>query len=478
MRRFVGRKSELAGLQQLLAKKASSLIVIKGRRRIGKSRLAEQFAESFSRSVLLTGVPPEKGVTAKHQRDEFTRQMRRMQIPVFSPDDWGDLFTDLAIHCKKGRVLVILDEITWMGSLDPTFLPKLKTIWDTHFKKNPKLMLIISGSNSMWIDDNILSGTGFVGRISHQVTLKELPLHSCNEFWGTNRDKISSYEKFQVLSVTGGVPRYLEEIRPNLSAEQNLVALAYRSSGILFNEFEQIFSDLFTKRSRTYKQIVLQMITTNPTMEEIAKGLKRSKGGDLSVYLEDLEKAGFIRRDEGWLIAKQRQQRLGHYRICDNYVRFYLKYIRPHRRRIESDQMTTLPRGWKSIMGLQFENLVSNNALSLYHALGLSPDEIIWSGPYVQTANSRRQRCQVDYLIQTKHRVLYLCEVKFSEREVPFRVIQQAQERARRMKVPRGFSVRHCLIHVNGVSERLEQDEFFAHIVDFGTFLAAPAHPL
>lgn len=125
---FVGRKRELEELSGLLKKSSASLVVIKGRRRIGKSRLAEEFAKSFSKSFLFTGVPPEKGVTAQDQRKEFARQMRRYGIPILNSDDWGDLFQDLALHCKPGRILIILDEITWMGSEDPTFLPKLKTL--------------------------------------------------------------------------------------------------------------------------------------------------------------------------------------------------------------------------------------------------------------------------------------------------------------------------------------------------------------
>src|SRR5262245_3069645 len=111
MTRFIGRKQELDGLRGLLKKKSSSLVVIKGRRRIGKSRLAEEFSKEFSSHYLLTGIAPEKGVTAKDQRDEFRRQMRRLKIPVTESDDWGDLFTDLAIQCSKGNVLVVLDEI-------------------------------------------------------------------------------------------------------------------------------------------------------------------------------------------------------------------------------------------------------------------------------------------------------------------------------------------------------------------------------
>lgn len=470
MTRFIGRRQELEGLKGLLKKRVASLVVLRGRRRIGKSRLAEEYAHSFPTSYLLTGIPPQKGITAKAQRQEFARQMRKLRIPLTGLDDWGDLLTDLAYHCAKGRVLVILDEITWMGGLDPTFLPKLKTIWDTHFKKNPSLVLLLSGSNSAWIEENILSSTGFVGRISYQLRLQELPLHRCDEFWGTD-GRIGAYEKFKILAVTGGVPRYLEEIRTDLSAEQNLLALCYRPTGILFHEFDQVFSDLFSRRNQTYKELIHYASEGHYTMGEIAKGTGRSKGGDISQYLEDLVEGGFLARDSGWSIGNEREQRLGHYRVCDNYVRFYLKYIEPYKSRIESGKMESLPNGWMTIMGLQFENLVCNNWGPLFNHLGLKSHEVIWSNPYLQTATARTKGCQIDYLIQTKHRVLYLCEVKFSEREVAHSVTREVAEKAAKLKIPRGYSVRHVLIHVNGVCERVEQEDFFSHVIDFGSFL-------
>ena len=122
-------------------------------------------------------------------------------------------------------------------------------------------------------------------------------------------------------------------------------------------------------------------------------------------------------------------------------------------------------------MGLQFENLVCNNVDSLLSALELTPDEVVWSGPYFQKPGARQEGCQIDYLIQTKHRVLYICEIKFSDREVPYTVLKEIIEKSRRLKRPKGFSIRHVLIHVNGVSEGLEQDEFISNIVNFGEFL-------
>ena len=89
-----------------------------------------------------------------------------------------------------------------------------------------------------------MSSTGFVGRISYTLTLDELPLADCNKFWPKN---ISAYEKFKILAVTGGVPKYLEEINPKLAAEENIKKLCFTKGGFLVEEFEQIFSDLFIR---------------------------------------------------------------------------------------------------------------------------------------------------------------------------------------------------------------------------------------
>jgi len=257
---FVGRQRELQRLRALDGRKAASLVVVKGRRRIGKSRLIEEFAKD-SKFVSISGLPPTEGITAQHQRDEFARQMARVfLIPTPYGTDWSDLFWHLAHHTREGRVIILLDEISWLGIKDPTFLGKLKNAWDLHFKKNPKLILVLCGSVSSWIEKNILSSTGFVGRIDLILTVTELSLSECNEFWGAQKKLLSPYEKLKVLAVTGGVPRYLESISPKLSAEENIKQLCFVREGFLFNEFEQIFNDLFARRSETYKEILKGII--------------------------------------------------------------------------------------------------------------------------------------------------------------------------------------------------------------------------
>ena len=152
---FVGRLLELDRLKSLWKRKVASLVVIKGRRRIGKSRLVEEFSKNV-KFISFSGLAPSDAITAQDQRDEFARQLARtFQIPIPYSKDWGDLFWHLNHYTQNEKVVILLDEISWMGMRDKTFLAKLKNAWDLNFKKNPNLIFIICGSISSWIEKNI-----------------------------------------------------------------------------------------------------------------------------------------------------------------------------------------------------------------------------------------------------------------------------------------------------------------------------------
>ncbi|MEM9417322.1 MAG: ATPase, partial [Bacteroidota bacterium] len=125
---FIGRKKELAQLQILHNKQIASLVVVKGRRRIGKSRLITEFASQNKRSKLwsFAGLAPQEGMDAQSQRDHFARQLALLRkVPPFTFQDWSDALQHLALHLRASDI-VLLDEISWMGDKDPSFIPKLK----------------------------------------------------------------------------------------------------------------------------------------------------------------------------------------------------------------------------------------------------------------------------------------------------------------------------------------------------------------
>lgn len=468
---FVGRENELNSLNNFLNKRTASLIVVRGRRRIGKSRLIEEFAKKYM-FYSFSGMPPTPETTASAQRDEFANQLgEKIGIPGIKADDWSTLFLLLSKNIQHGRVVVLFDEISWMGSKDPNFPGKFKNAWDLHFKKNDKLIFILCGSSSAWIEKNILSSTGFVGRISFTLTLDEILIKDCLKFWGTTAKNIAAYEILKILSVTGGIPKYLEEIDPKISAEDNIRKMCFIKGGFLVDEFEHIFSTLFLRRSEMYQKIVEILGGGTKEIKEICIELGVAQTGRMTEYLQELELSGFVKRDYSWNIKTGQDSELSNYRLSDNYLRFYLKYIKRYKTKIDRNNftfksLTALPE-WFAVLGLQFENLVLNNRHFIWKKLGVRNEDIVSENPFFQHTTKNIAGCQIDYMIQTKYNCLYVCEIKFSKNQIGANVINEVQEKINRIKKPKGFSCRPVLIHVNGVSQDILDNDFFAEIIDF-----------
>ncbi len=472
---FIGRHEELTTLQSVLKKTTASFVVIRGRRRIGKSRLIREFCQG-KHFIYLSGIPPQKNTTAQSQRDHFALSLQeKLRIPLPRSDDWSHLFNILSFYTETGRVIVILDEISWIGSKDTDFLGKLKNAWDLQLALNPELVLIVCGSVSSWIERNILSHTGFVGRVSIDMHLQELPIQDCAKFWNSQKAHVSSNEIFKVLSVTGGVPKYLEEIIPSESAEENIKRICFKKDGILFNEFNKIFNDLFSKENEKYRKIVHRLAEGKASLDDIYKTLEVQPSGACKDYMEDLIQAGFVARDYTWNLKTNEPSNLSYFRLSDNYLRFYLKMIEPQNKQIRQDLftkrgITTLPN-WSNILGHQFENLVLNNIPCLIEKLGIPLDEIQNVGPFFQKKNKAQRGCQIDLLIQTSYQCLYVCEVKFSKHPITAGVIEEVKTKIKNLTTPKSFSIKPVLIHVNGVNDHVSDSTFFAKIIDFSDFL-------
>lgn len=358
---------------------------------------------------------------------------------------------------------------------DPTFLAKLKTAWDDYFSKNPELTLILCGSVSSWIRDNIINDTAFLGRITLDMSLDELPLNVCNEFWGAQKEKISAYEKLKLLSVTGGVPRYLELIKPNLTAEENIRQMCFIKESMLVKEFKHIFVDIFGKRSPIYESIVGHLVSGKKTADELSNLQKVSYTGTFSGYLNDLTQAGFITQDYTWSLKSGKISKLNYYRLKDNFLRFYLKYILPNKERInkghfEECNIASLD-GWQTILGLQFENLVLNNYKRIIEILNIKQENIIFDNPFFQRKTARQTGVQIDYLIQTKFNTVYLCEIKFHRNKIKTNIIDEVEKKIKALSLPRNMSIRPVLIHVNGVCDEVIDQQYFCEIIDFSELL-------
>ncbi len=472
---FVGRKTELALLKPFLQKKTASLIVVKGRRRVGKSRMVEEFARNRT-FYKFTGLAPVQGVSAQTQRDEFARQLsEQLNVPFIESTDWGTLFALLGRLVQNDQIIMLFDEISWMAHDDDTFLSKLKNAWEDYYKKNSRLILILCSSVSTWIEKNIISSTGYFGRLSWTLHLDPLPLHDCYAMLKAQGFTTTNMEIFKILAVTGGVPWYIEQMDAKLTADENIKRQCFTAGGVLEKDFDLIFHELFSKRDSIYKTIILTLENGPIDFNTVSIKANYPKSGRLSDYLDDLIKAGFVNKDETWSLKTGRKLSLYHYRLSDNYLRFYLKYILPkkpdiEKNRVQSFQLSSLS-GWETIMGLQFENLVVNNRHELYSALNIKPEDVVYDNPYFQNKTKKQDGCQIDFLIQTKINILYVVEVRFSKNHIGSKVISDVKEKIQNINLPKNMVCLPVLVHVNGVSEQVLNGSYFHAIIDFGDYL-------
>ena len=467
---FVGRNELLQQLDDLWRKRTASLVTCRGRRRIGKSTLIERFAgKTADHFIEIVGLAPRKGMTDRRQRTNFSEGLARFTgKPLMPARTWGQAFDQLdeAIPAR-GKTVVLLDEISWMGCRNPDFAGFLKTAWDTRLKKHDRLVLVVCGSVSSWIAENILNSTGFVGRNSLDLEVKELPIRDCMKVIGPRAERLSVREKLDILSVVGGVPRYLEEFKAEYSVEENIRRMCFTPEGLLFREYEETFSAVFGSRMKTRERLLRSISTGSQSASELADRIGIPVNGKLSRALRDLEYAGFAERTSGVNPATGADIREERYRVKDNYARFYLHYIEPRRRAISRrlfrfsslEQM----KGWDTDLGLQFENLVLNHVTDLFPHLGLESSLVLSAAPYVQKGNSNHRGCQIDLLIQTQ-RSLVVVEIK-RRKEIDGRIIDEVAEKVARLKRRKDLTVRTALVYAGELAKSVAAEDYFDFIV-------------
>jgi hypothetical protein len=168
---------------------------------------------------------------------------------------------------------------------------------------------------------------------------------------------------------------------PFYGREFNIQRMCFTPEGLLFKEFDPIFHDLFSRRDKVYREIVAALVNGSLDLEELYAALGVGKTGKISEYSADLVQAGFLSRDYTWDLKMADEGKHSKLRLSDNYVRFYLKYVQPNRRRIERGTLSRLPN-IDGILGLQFENIVLKNRLAIFERLHIDPNDVLYDNPF------------------------------------------------------------------------------------------------
>ena len=465
--KFYGRQDELAELSKIrdLSREAARFTVVTGRRRVGKTELIDRaFNDGRMPYIYLL-------VTRRSEKDLcgiFQEEVKRT-VPINlygAPERFGQLFESIMEYSVHEPLTLVIDEFQEFDIIDPAIFGDIQGAWD-RYHKTAKINLVVCGSVSTWIEENILNNTGFVGRASLNLDVGELPLRHCVRFWGEKAARIAPREIFDLLSVTGGVPRYLEDVDPGLSAAENIRRLCFLPKAPLRDDFSKIFNSVFGEAAET-KRTILEALSDGPLgVSELAEKLGTERSGYLSRHLEQLTVAGFVSEDAGLNPETGRPLRLTRFRLRDNYTRFYLKCIRPNgpvidRGAFSFASLESLP-GWETILGFQFENLVAANLAELLPLLGMGGVLLTSAAPYRQKAGARKTGCQIDLLLQAG-RTACVVEIK-RRRTIGREVEDEVAAKIAALRLPRGITVRAALVYDGELSPAVEAGGFFDALV-------------
>ncbi|MEM7802455.1 MAG: ATP-binding protein, partial [Chloroflexota bacterium] len=327
---FVGRYTELGEIDRLWQSNNASLLVVYGRRRVGKTRLFTHWKKHNGHSLYWVA----EQVPAFDQLRSFSRALFRFENPDakvpsgVAYEDWSTAFWHVAQLARKRRIALLIDEVNYLIESDANFIGILQTAWD-HDLKDTNILLGLSGSNSSVIEKQIFSYSAPMhGRTSKKLVLKPLPFGTSREFY-PNYDRL---ERIKVYAMFGGVPAYWEKFDDSLAIEENIERNLIGSTYLL-DEPTYLLSD-HINTPNTYAGIMRAIALGHHTVTEIQRYTQLPKS-KVSKYLITLLDTGFVSRTLP--VSEDQQSRKSRYVITDHYMRFFYRYLSSNRSIIETD---------------------------------------------------------------------------------------------------------------------------------------------
>ncbi len=333
MNKFVNRIKEREFLEKEYNKKDSSFIVVYGRRRIGKTALLSEFIKNKDALFFLATEESET-----ENRNAFTKKVaeytNNQLLENAKISDWETLFTYLASFEPNKRKLIIIDEFQYIGKSNPTFISRLQKIWDTVLK-NSDIMLILCGSLiNMMYDQTLSYSSPLYGRRTGQLKMKQISFKYYNEFFPTGLDTKQLIESY---AVTGGIPKYIESFDTYTDIYEAIEKCVLSRESYLYEE-PNFLLEKEVQDVGSYFSIIKTIASGKEKPSEIAAALE-IKSTNLPKYLNVLIDLDILEREVPATESNPEKSKMGLYKIKDNYIRFWFKFIYPYRSYIETDHI-------------------------------------------------------------------------------------------------------------------------------------------
>lgn len=352
MTQFVDRAEELAALEQEYARDGASLVILYGRRRVGKTTLISEFIKNKQALFFLATRESESQNRLAFQAKaaDFTGNDLLREATVTG---WDLIFKAVMDAPRSGKPVIVIDEFQYIGKSNPAFLSIFQRIWD-ELLKHRQVMVILCGSLIHMMESQALSyGSPLYGRRTAQIRLRPIPFWYYPEFFP---DKPRN-ELIELYAVTGGVPKYIESFMDAGDIYESIRACVLNRFGYLYDEPSFLLQQEVSGIG-SYFSLLKTIAAGKHKLSEIAAALE-IKATSLTKYLKTLSDLDILEREVPVTEEDPEKSKRGLYRITDNYIKFWFLFVYPNKSFLERGQE-------EIVMDKIREGFIKNHAAFVY----------------------------------------------------------------------------------------------------------------
>lgn len=414
---IIGRKNEIAELRRCYESGRAEFVAVYGRRRVGKTFLINEVLHD-QMTFRHTGLSPygQRRSTLKDQLQNFYYSLLRYGMDGISqPKSWMEAFFQLERLLEQSdngsRQCVFIDELPWMDTARAGFLTALEAFWNGWGCSRHNLMLVVCGSATSWMLDNLINNKGgLYGRLTCEIKLSPFSLKECEEFFLSRNIKMSRYNVVQAYMILGGIPFYLNHYNPAYSLPQNIDALFFARKAKLGDEFDRLFHSVFDNAEDCMK--IIRLLATRHagyTRQEIADKTGLQGNGDFTKMMKALIGSDFVVKYTPFGMSRSQQ----YYKLADSFCWFWI-HFKESKRITQEDYWTKhlTESDVASWRGIAFEEVCLRHIRQIKSALGISGISTQESA-YIAKGDASQPGMQIDLLIDRADDVVNLCEMKY-----------------------------------------------------------------
>ena len=413
---IIGRNAEKQELQRYCNSGKPELLIVYGRRRVGKTYLIKEFFEG-NFAFYFTGTV---GVSNSVNLANFDSALAEFNSTSKCPSkNWGDAFGKLKAllsgKVKKygDKKVVFIDEMPWLDVRESGFLQAFDYFWNSWASAVPEILFIGCGSATSWITKKLFQNKGGLhNRITGRMYLAPFSLGECEEYFRSKNIVMTRYQIAECYMIFGGIPYYLNLFDSSLSLSQNVDRLCFAINAPLKNEFFELYGSLF-KSPHKYLAIIeaLSKKRSGMNRSELSKASRLPPNGHFTDALNELEQCDFIEKYFDFTKPKNGSN----YYLMDPFTLFYLRYMQNNNTKDEYFWTNYIEDGGhRAWCGFAFEQLCRSHIRQMKNALGIfgvSTSIVSWRSKGLHD----RPGAQIDLLIDRRDGVINLCEMKYTK---------------------------------------------------------------